>query len=82
MIQLVFVICEVMKMAVITYRVNEDYNASNHMEFICDTSDDIKSLPGLDECAAGSTALLRSGDLYFLTSDGKWELLFAGEGGA
>lgn len=69
-------------MAVITYRINDDYNASDHMEFLCDSEADLKELPGLSECAAGSAALLRSGDLYFLTSDGKWENFFAGEGGA
>ena len=65
-------------MAVTTYRINEDYNASNHMEFLCDTSDDIESLPGLDECAAGSVAMtLDKGDFYILTPNGKWENPFA-----
>lgn len=65
-------------MAITKYKLNEDYNASNHMEFLCDADSDVASLPGLDECAVGSTALiLESGDFYILTPSGEWKNPFA-----
>lgn len=68
-------------MAVTTYRVNNDYNASNHMEFLLDGDSSIDDLPGLETCSVGSVALTSSGKFYFLMPDGKWSNPFADKDG-
>ena len=64
-------------MAVKTYRINDEFNASNHMEFLLDSDADVKDLPGLEECAVGSLAMTMAGDFYILAPDGTWKNPFA-----
>lgn len=45
-------------------------------EFMADKLADIASLPGLEECAAGSTCLvIETSDVYMLTTNGTWEVI-------
>lgn len=68
-------------MAVTTYRINNDYNASNHMEFLLDGDSSIKDLPRLETCSAGSVALTDSGEVFFLMASGEWKNPFADKDG-
>ena len=60
-------------MAVFTSKVHNNYNASNHMEFVIDQDSDVSLLPGLDTCAPGSKAVsIESGKAFYMTTFGLW----------
>lgn len=68
-------------MAVIIYKTNDNYNASNHMEFLIDDNSSVEDLPGLETCSVGSAALTDKGEFFFLMSDGKWKNPFVDKDG-
>lgn len=60
-------------MAINVYKLRDEFNAARHMEFLCDTPEDIKNLPGLEDCAANSAAVdLSTRQYYRLEEDGIW----------
>lgn len=70
-------------MSVSIYRVRDEFNAANHQEYLMDSDSDVSALPGLETCAAGSTALaMLSGNLYILTHVGTWILFSNGGSGS
>lgn len=60
-------------MAIFPTKIHDEYNASNHMEFVMDQDSDVALLPGLDTCAPGSKATsIASGNVFYLTTFGFW----------
>ena len=60
-------------MAIFPTKIHDEYNASNHMEFVMDQDSDVALLPGLDTCAPGSKATsIASGTVFYLTTFGFW----------
>ena len=63
-------------MAISIYRLANDYNDANHKEFLLDTDSDVSALPGIENCSAGSVALvIDSGNFYILSRSGQWKLI-------
>jgi len=60
-------------MAIFPTKIHDEYNASNHMEFVMDQDSDVSLLPGLETCAPGSKATsIESGNEFYLTTFGFW----------
>jgi len=60
-------------MAIFPTKIHDEYNASNHMEFVMDQDSDVSLLPGLETCAPGSKATsIESGKAFYLTTFGFW----------
>lgn len=63
-------------MSIFLSKIHDEYNASNHMEYMLDTDDDQVLLPGLETCAPGSKAMsIESGNEFYLTTNNTWTIM-------
>lgn len=71
-------------MAVTLIRIGgEGFNyGSHHREYLMDSTEDVTSLPGIDECSPGSKAYTVDGkSVYRMDSTGAWVLSSSGNSG-
>jgi len=69
-------------MAWIQSKLRDKIFNPRHMEFDCDTTEDIQKLPGLEKCAMGSKAfVIATSREYRLNSLGEWKPVSTGGSG-
>ena len=60
-----------------TERIYKDSSGAMHvalpMQYVCDTEDEVASLPGIETCTHGSSCVVvATGAMYLMDSTGTW----------
>jgi len=62
--------------------IQRDQHVGMYREYVCDTEEDVRDLPGLEVCAMGSKAFaIETSAEFRLNSLGQWKKVGSGSGG-